>query len=476
MENIEFEQKIKASLLECGLKSGFPLCIGVAVSGGADSISLMNALCSIVKNEPLWKLKVLTVNHNIRSEEESGGDASFVEDFCKKLGVSCTRFNLEKGIVFKTAKEKKCGVESSARELRYKCFEKFIQDEKIDFLCLAHNKNDQCETVLMRLFQGGNSQGLSGIPLKREKIIRPLLQISRNEIVAYLKNKNISWREDSTNSDTKMYRNKIRTFVTPVLNQEIPDWASGVSLSVKKLSLENDFLEKATLSAIAELEKKNAEISSDGKKISVKDKKEFSYDKNMFFSFHKAIQMRILYKTIEKIGAKKRISYQFLEKFLEDAFLSENLKISSGGIDFASNKTALIFFAQQKVATGEAFFVTICKDEVLNIADGTLCVSNKNGGIELKYFLEEREFCLFLKNLIFPFAFRSFSPYDFVFSSEGSERSVSKIFDSWKCGAFKEKIPVIQELVPGEKSGKQEILCIWGEIYGYKNWIVKEGR
>lgn len=485
MNKCEFEDNVEKSLWEANLDLSKNICLGIAVSGGADSISLLLSLYEISKNLKNIQLKVVTVNHNIRNEEESSGDAVFVENFCAKLNLKCSRYNLPRGLVKELAKDKACGIEDAARRLRYECFEKFIEDEKVDYLCLAHNLNDQTETVLMRIFQGGNSKALSGIPAKRGKILRPLLHISRADIENYLLEQNINWKTDNTNFDNSMFRNKIRNIVVPILDENILTWKKGIVLSAKKLKEEDSFIETYC-----------DEIFS---KISKIKKKSLLYEKKSFLSQHKAVQIRLIYKAIEFVGAKKRVPYQFIEDFLQKILMNQNQQFTENcaDIEFSCTEDNLIFGRKYKRATESVFFVTIWEEGSFNIGREILCVKKivkeKTLGIELEFFRkldesetedEQKKYSVFLENLKFPFSFRSFQTGDKILDNsknlmcqknqKSTYKMLDKILDDWQCAEYRKKIPVIQELALDNFSGKQEILCIWGEIYGFKNWIVKK--
>ena len=147
----DFEKKVKDSLIECGVEvsenapSHTPR-VGVAVSGGADSISLLLALSQLFS--PLY---VITVNHNIRPAEESRGDVDFVLEVCEKLRrggtseINCDVVELERGEVERAAAERGGGIDEAARHLRYAAFGRFVTERGLDALCLAHNRNDQLE-------------------------------------------------------------------------------------------------------------------------------------------------------------------------------------------------------------------------------------------------------------------------------------------------------------------------------------------
>ena len=150
---------------------------------------------------------------------------------------------LEKGQVAALADKKSIGIEAAARELRYEAFENFIVQKDLKCLCLAHNKNDQLETLLMRFLQGAGTQSRSGIPQVRGKYVRPLLNIERAQIEEYLTQKNISWRNDSTNSDTSYLRNRIRSDLVPVLNEKFSGWDKAVLTGAQKAADDAEVLE-----------------------------------------------------------------------------------------------------------------------------------------------------------------------------------------------------------------------------------------
>ena len=220
----EFEEHVLKGLQSCGINlkeaSASGSMLGAAVSGGADSVSLLVALCNLCKSYSI-PLKIITVNHYIRRESETCGDVEFVKQLCESLknqeyDVELAVCELQKGQVAALADEKQIGIEAAARELRYKAFENFIAEKKLACLCLAHNKNDQLETLLMRFLQGAGTEARGGIPLVRGKYVRPLLGIERAQIEEYLNQKNIAWRNDSTNNDTAYLRNRIRAELVPL--------------------------------------------------------------------------------------------------------------------------------------------------------------------------------------------------------------------------------------------------------------------
>ncbi|MBS7006948.1 tRNA lysidine(34) synthetase TilS [Anaerostipes sp.] len=187
--------------------------IAVGVSGGADSVCLLLLLCGLRQEYDLT-LKAVHVNHSIR--KEAGKDQQFVEKLCQKLQVPWITFVED---VKKTAEKKSMSLEEAGRLIRYQCFRKVLKQHGGGKIAVAHHQNDQAETVLYRIARGTGIRGLKGMEPVRGDVIRPLLCLSKSEIISYLKEKNQSWMEDLSNEDNTYARNKIRNQVIPVLTQ-----------------------------------------------------------------------------------------------------------------------------------------------------------------------------------------------------------------------------------------------------------------
>jgi len=185
----------------------------------------------------------LHVEHGIRQAEESQGDAEFVRDFCKNNGIECRIENIPPGKIAALARRRGIGIEAAARFFRHRALSREanrLGDKTL--ILLAHTKNDLLETALMRILRGAGSAGLSAMPAKRGRLLRPLLKMTRADVIEYLKEKNISWREDSTNIDEKYLRNRIRRTLIPLLNEAFPSWESGVLGMAETQSLTAAFI------------------------------------------------------------------------------------------------------------------------------------------------------------------------------------------------------------------------------------------
>ena len=199
----------KYKLIEAGDK------IVLGVSGGPDSISMLNILNEI-KDEFDFKIYVAHINHLIR--EEAIDDEKFVENYCKKNDIP---FFCKRAEVQKIAETQKIGTEEAGRNVRYEFFEEVCSKVGANKIAIAHNKNDKIETIIMHLLRGSGLSGLKGMqPIRDNKYIRPLIECERNEIEQYCEENKLEPRIDKTNFENEYTRNKIRNIVIPYIKNE----------------------------------------------------------------------------------------------------------------------------------------------------------------------------------------------------------------------------------------------------------------
>jgi tRNA(Ile)-lysidine synthase len=227
----------------------------MAVSGGIDSVVMATLM---VKSG--FYCAIAHCNFGLRGEE-SDQDELFVKTLASELSVDFynTRFDTAN-----FAKENKVSIQVAARELRYNWFEKLRHEIGYDYIAVAHNLNDNMETILFNLARGTGINGLSGIMIKNGKIVRPLLFATREMINEYAGQENILFREDHTNSETKYSRNKIRHLVVPVLKEINPSLEATISETGNRLQeIQKYFEEKIE-------EEKKRFLSCEGENIKLK--------------------------------------------------------------------------------------------------------------------------------------------------------------------------------------------------------------
>jgi len=188
-----------------------------AVSGGADSMALLCALETCAESLGIT-LCAAHFDHQLR--EDSANDREFVESFCKSRGIECFSDTKDVGSL---AREHGETIEEAARRHRYGFLEETAQRIDAAWIATGHTRNDQTETILMRVLRGAGVRGLSGIPRRRGRIVRPLLGVPRDDTVAYCREHGVAFVEDPSNRDVRYTRNRIRHEVLPQLRHAFPD-------------------------------------------------------------------------------------------------------------------------------------------------------------------------------------------------------------------------------------------------------------
>ncbi|MBQ3404238.1 MAG: tRNA lysidine(34) synthetase TilS [Oscillospiraceae bacterium] len=209
-----------------------------AVSGGADSMCLMHALYELAP-EMGFKLAVVHYDHGLRGGE-SAADAAFVRAQAEKLGLEYMQGS---GDVAAYARENSLGTEEAARQLRYDFFEDCaakLGDAKV---ATAHTADDNAETVLMNLLRGAGLRGLRGIPPVRGRFVRPMLDVSRQQVMDWLEARGIEHVEDSSNSGDEYTRNRLRHHVIPLLRDINPELNGAVGRMTRIIAAEDDWLD-----------------------------------------------------------------------------------------------------------------------------------------------------------------------------------------------------------------------------------------
>lgn len=198
----------------------------LAVSGGIDSVVMYRLF-----SEAGYDFAIAHCNFSLRGEE-SDADEKFVRKLARKAKVAChvKHFDTEA-----FADDHSLSIQMAARELRYNWFEELATTEGYDYIALAHHRGDLLETMLLNLTRGTGIAGLHGIMPKRGRFVRPLLFASKDEIFAYVTEKQLIWREDSSNASTKYQRNKIRHEVIPVLQELNPNLLQTFTHTAEKI-------------------------------------------------------------------------------------------------------------------------------------------------------------------------------------------------------------------------------------------------
>ena len=273
----------------------------IACSGGPDSTALFHLFKSVQKKRRL-KLGVLHFNHGMRGVE-SNRDERFVKKFAK-----ANRARFFSGVMEKNEIKKGLSFEEAAREARYNFFLKMGTKHGIFKIALGHNMDDQAETVLMRILQGTGLRGLYGIrpSFRRNRVLffRPLLRFSRKEILAYLRQNNISFCTDKTNKSPRFLRNRIRLELIPSLAEKFnPNVVHALARIPEITSREMGFLD--------DLEEKIW-----GKTFLGKNGSEIRLRRSLFLKWARPLGFRLLDRALKKIDPESGLSFDAWEKIM----------------------------------------------------------------------------------------------------------------------------------------------------------------
>ena len=242
----DIEEKVKHIITKNSLIQNNDIIV-VGVSGGPDSMCLLDVLYNLRKsikeeNDIDYLLVVAHVNHMIR--EESKEEKIYVENFCKKKDIP---FYYKEENVVQNAKKNHMSEETYGRTIRYKFFEEVKQKTNAQKIALAHNLDDNVETILLNLIRGSGLKGLIGMSYSSNDIIRPLLDIEKKDILMYNNLRNLNPCFDKTNTQDIYKRNKFRLNLIPMLKNEYNSNIMENIIRMKHiLELDEDFLEKYT--------------------------------------------------------------------------------------------------------------------------------------------------------------------------------------------------------------------------------------
>jgi tRNA(Ile)-lysidine synthase len=293
--------------------------IVVAVSGGPDSMSLLNVLIKL-KSKFKLNLFVAHVNHMIRAVADE--ETEYVKNFCKKNNIECF---VKKVDVIAISKEQKISTEEAGRNIRYDFFEEVCNKVHANKIAIAHNKNDNAETVFMNIMRGSGTSGLKGIEPIRQKYIRPLIEMSRPEIEKYCELEHLNPKFDESNKENIYTRNKIRNLLIPFIEKEFnPNIISSINRLSDIASQENLFIERYVENAYQSicLEESAEHIKLDLKKFNSLDV--FIRNKIILFCVNKLFNST---KGIEKIHIDDVV--KLCERNIGNKFLTpnKNLKV-----------------------------------------------------------------------------------------------------------------------------------------------------
>lgn len=281
MYNAQLNGTVARLLRKAGVRS-----VLVAVSGGADSVALLRICCSVARRLDI-KVEAVNCNFHLRGEE-SDRDSEFTAGLCRKLGVRLhsLNYNVEEYMRLHPG----TSTEMACRELRYNDFFKIATENGHDRIAVAHNADDDIETMILNMLRGSGSRGLKGMDTDNGKIIRPLLSTSRREIEQYLESIGQDYITDSSNLTSDYRRNFIRREMLPLFEQRWPGARKSLRRTVEIMKEDSDIVENYYKEQLAKL--------SNG---------------NLLKVYHEKITTGTILRFIEKFGGNATMADEIME-------------------------------------------------------------------------------------------------------------------------------------------------------------------
>ena len=278
--------------------------IGIAVSGGKDSMALLHYLSGL-QDTLDFELVAVTIDHSIR--EESSSDAMFVMDYCKEHNIRAYKFKVD---AKKVASDNKLTLEEGARIARYNIFKGLERKGVVDRMVLAHHLTDQTESILMHIFRGSQIKGAKGMDYIRDNYyIRPMLDVDRQTIDKYILDNDIPYVEDKTNNDDTYARNYLRNVVLPLIRKQWPNLDQAVSNFGKACKEDDEYINSMVMFDCIAVDGQVAQIPLS------------------CFMYNNSIVSRLIFKAIEKISTTVDIERKHIELIINLSKLKNGSKI-----------------------------------------------------------------------------------------------------------------------------------------------------
>ena len=333
--------------------------IGVAVSGGVDSMCLLHYLNS-QKEKLDIDIVAITVDHCLR--ESSLDDCMFVMNWCRKNGIYCHKFAVDAS---KIAEEKNIGIEQAAREARYGVFDALLKKGIVDKIALAHHISDQAETILLHILRGAGLTGASGMEYIRNGVyIRPFLNVQKDDIVKYSLINDIDSVEDETNADSAFNRNFIRNQIMPMFKKRWPTVEQNI-VNFGKACKEDDeyIISQASLNALI--------VHDNVVKIPY-----------VYFLYKSSVTNRVIIKAFESINAAynlERVHISMVKELAKGAN-GKRINLPNSVVAIKEYEYVTLIRKEKQVIAGEYPF----KSGTTNFADITNIVVKKSKDMKVK--------------------------------------------------------------------------------------------
>lgn len=432
---MDVAKKVKESVIEHQLLEEGDKVV-VAVSGGPDSVALLHVL-QMWSEEWGLTLIVAHVDHRFRgeaSEKEAEGVAAMAES----MGLACEVARID---VPEYIQRTGHNAQDAARRLRYAFLINTARRYQAKRIALGHHADDQAETVLMNLLRGAGADGLEGMPIRRRiedvELVRPLLGITKSEIIAYCNIHKLQYYLDQSNQERRYFRNQIRLDVLPYLQQFNPQLTASLVRMADTISADNEYVQSNALRIFEEIISCNQESCS--------------FARNSFLSVHVALQRRLIKLILNYLSANQRFDFSIIEAIREAVAAAQP---TTSALDVGAGLTFVREYDHITVTTklsapfrGFAYSVDHVPYELVipelgaalyfEIAQGEKSIVSER--------VEKHEVWLDIKNISFPLTVRSRQPGDRIklLGLNGTKKIKELFIDLKIPPSQRERIPLV---------------------------------
>ena len=416
----------------------------VAFSGGPDSTALLHLLHEV---RPAG-IACCHIDHRLRNDLERAEEDRIVVASAGLIDVPLYVRRLKDHQIADAAKAEGRSIEEVARKLRYSLLREVQAEIGAAWIALGHTRNDQVETVLMRLFQGAGIGGLKGIPESRPGILRPLIGTSLTELLDYLLRRKLSFVEDSSNASPAYLRNRVRMTIVPAIEKVFPGFLDGVAQTGRSLALADTALEFAS-EALIDWRK-----TKDG----------FEVHAERLVGLPEAIRMRSLFSRINQLGIGGRIPYGFFAPWRSYSLGRNGVILQGHGLRIEERNGVIQLVRDVVLPTKKSYLIRVHAPDLYHITR-TLsmevtyrrCAGAVANGV-----------CISYRQLHDPVVVRSRRSGDSI-QTESGTRKLKRVFADWGVKQrHRDLIPVIED--------RFGVLAVAGSPFGYPNCVRREDR
>jgi len=400
----------------------------VALSGGPDSVALLHLLTRLRKDMKL-KLAAVYVNHQIRPRA-ARKEERFCRELCDKLGVELTIIRED---IPALARQKKKGIEETARYYRYHVFETLAMEHGYDRIALAHHVDDRVETILFRILRGTGRTGLQGIPIKRGRIVRPVYYITKEEIHAYLKRHRLKFCVDQSNASSDYARNYIRNSLLVDIRRNLNPRVDAALLKLSETAQE----EETYLDSVVRKAKKKIIKTTVGGKIEL--------DLKGFAEYNVWLRRRLLRYCLTELSPDKQAPDKIVVDRLDEICMNGSKALSlPGNAHTVRAGDKLVFYNEERCAyTEELAPGKICRLPKLRLDIRCRLPVVYNGSLEKTK--RPRQVWLDSEKLLLPLVVRNIRRGDrFVpLGMKGTKKIGDYLTDRKIASVYRDEIPVV---------------------------------